>query len=291
MDWNDAKVFSAVASSGSLSAAARQLGMSQPTVGRHIEAMEQALNSRLFDRGPRGYSLTESGRDLLPHIYEMERAAKAVLDHRGDAADKLAGTVRLSVPQVTSSFLSRFLTEFRQQYPDIELELESKNDFVNMSRREADIALRTQLPKAGDLRVKHAYHVGIGIYGSPDYIAKHPEAHTEERFRKCDWVALHRDVSPTSIDWLMNRLGDNLPKIRCSSTQNVHQSAEAGAGLCLGTIEYLRYNPLLQQVGEPIPDLTFDYWLVSHAESLGRQTRVRAVWNWLDALFERELRS
>ena len=291
MDWNDAKVFSAVAASGSLSAASRQLGMSQPTVGRHIEALEQALNNRLFDRGPRGYSLTAAGQDLLPHIYDMERAAKAVMDHRGNSAEELSGTVRLSVPQVTSVFISQFLREFRDSYPEIELELESKNDFVNMSRREADIALRTELPKAGDLRVKHAYKVGIGIFGSREYIQTHPEALTEERYRVCDWVALHREVSPTSIDWLTARLGDNRPKIRCSSTQNIHQAVAAGAGLCMGTVEYLRYNSQLQQVSDPIPDLTYNYWLVSHAESLGRQTRVRAVWNWLEALFKREMRN
>ena len=290
MDWNDAKVFSVVASCGSLSAAARQLKLSQPTVGRHIEALELALNSRLFDRGPRGYSLTDAGRELLPHVHDMERAALAVLDHSHDSRNLAAGTVRLAVPQVTSSYLSGHLAGLRRDLPQIEIELEAKNDFVNMSRREADIALRTQMPKSGDLRVKHAYSVEIGLFASPDYLAAHPQAMTEERYSACDWVALHRDISPTSIDWLMGKLGTNRPKIRCATANNVHLAAEGGAGLCMGTIAYLRGNPRLVQIGPPVEELRFDYWMVSHTELLNRQTRVRAVWDWLDGLFERELR-
>ncbi|RED54158.1 LysR family transcriptional regulator [Aestuariispira insulae] len=290
MDWNDAKVFSVVASCGSLSAAARQLGMSQPTVGRHVEALERALDSRLFDRGPRGYSLTEQGRELLPHIYNMERAALAVMDHGGNSENQIHGLVRLAVPQVTSSYLTRFLHDMLAELPGIEIELEAKNDFVNMARREADIALRTEMPQSGDLRVKHAYSVEIGIFGSPEYVAAHPEARSEERFTKCEWVALQRDVSARSVDWLTRKMDGRRPRIRCATAAHVHSAAEHGAGLCMGTIAYLKDNPRLELVSPPVSELRYDYWLVSHAELLNRQKRVRAVWDWLDALFERELR-
>ena len=192
MDWNQIKIFAAVASEGSLSGAARLLGMSQPTVGRHIEALESCLNVRLFEREARGYVLTGAGERLLPQVTNMERAALAIDDIAGGVSDRLEGTVRITAPEMSSRFFGRRLAGLQQDLPGINIEFLTTNRLVNMSRREADIAIRPVMPDQGDLRIKQAYVGQVAIYGSQEYIDAHPESRTEQRYRSCNWVVMKR---------------------------------------------------------------------------------------------------
>ncbi|MEH6405242.1 MAG: LysR family transcriptional regulator [Sneathiella sp.] len=284
MDWNQLKVFLAVASNGSLSGAARELGMSQPTVGRHVEALETALNVRLFDRKPRGYAITAAGERLLPKVSAMENAAFAIKDATDPRDDQMIGTVRITATEMSSRFIGRRLVEMRENAPDICLEVLTTNKTFNMSRREADIAIRSEMPTSGDLRIKQVFTAHIAAYASEAYVQSHPEVLTEDRFTDCDWVVILAQSSAdvTFKKVLLDRKVQNFP-VQCTSVHTLVEAVLGGAGPALLFTEYAADVAGLVQVSPVMDELDTTFWLVAHAEVLA-QPRVRAVWDWLDQI-------
>jgi DNA-binding transcriptional LysR family regulator len=143
VDWDDLKVLLALSRNGSARGAAKELGVSNSTVTRRLDDMEHNLHTRLFDRTPDGYKLTGAGEQVLPtaeHVEELVLAAERKITG-GD--QELEGSIRVTLPPVSRmGFLVRRLAEFAEQYPGIELELTSSLDALDLSRREADIAIR-----------------------------------------------------------------------------------------------------------------------------------------------------
>ena len=143
MDWDDLKVLLALSRKGSARGAAKELGVSNSTITRRLDDMEHNLHTRLFDRTPDGYKLTGAGEQVLPtaeHVEELVLAAERKITG-GD--QELEGSIRVTLPPVSRmGFLVRRLAEFAEQYPGIELELTSSLDALDLSRREADIAIR-----------------------------------------------------------------------------------------------------------------------------------------------------
>ena len=285
VSWNDLRVFAAVVQKGTLSAAGRHLGLSQPTIGRHIDNLEKALNKKLFDRGSRGYQLTEQGLELLPHIEAMERASNAIEEQD---QDKLAGIVRLSLPEITSRYLGKRLLPLQKLYPDIKLEIATSNQFVNLSRREADIALRTELPAQGDLRTKLAFKTQAAIFASHQYVNQNPAALTGERYQNCEWIVpIDGCSSKQATEWYQEQISPSRISYRCASFHVMMDLALAGAGLILWTSGYARDHVGLVRVSEEITSQQRDYWLVAHSEVL-ENPRVRVIWDWLNTFFENE---
>lgn len=289
MDWNQIKVFSAVATAGSLSGAARELGMSQPTVGRHVEALEKILNVRLFDRQPRGYTITAAGERLLPKVAAMEQAAFSIQDAVDPSDDRLTGTVRITATEMSSRFIGRRLAALRDTLPGIRLEVLTTNKTVNMSRREADIAIRSRMPTSGDLRVKQVFTAHLAAYTSREYAQDHPEAFTEERYSACDWVVMrgYFGEDQVGVDHVFKKMlseknVQNFP-IQCTSVHTLVETVLGGAGVALLFTEYASDISGLVQVSPVMDDLDTTFWLVAHAEVLAKPG-VRAVWDWLDTM-------
>ena len=142
MDWDDMKVFLALGRKGSARAAAQELGVSNSTVTRRLDEMERSLGTRLFDRTPDGYKMTAAAEELLPtaeHVEELVLAA----ERRITGGDReLEGAIRLTMPPVGLGFLMGRISEFAAQYPGIELDLLPSLEALDLSRREADIAIR-----------------------------------------------------------------------------------------------------------------------------------------------------
>jgi len=291
MDWNQIKVFAAVASMGSLSGAARELGISQPTAGRYVEALEKELNVRLFDREPRGYAITAEGERLLPQVAAMERAAYALTEIQNLSNDQLVGTVRVTAAEFSSRFIARRLADMREQLPGISLEMLTTNKTVNMSRREADIAIRASLPTSGDLRAKPAYTCHMAAYASRAYVDAHPEVLTEERYNVCDWIVLLERFAADSAfkSFLREKKQVNRFPIQCASIHTVLEAVLGGAGAALLFTEYASDIPDLVQVSPIIDELEMTFWMVAHTEVLV-QPRVRAVWDWLDKTMRRDFK-
>ncbi|MFD2207519.1 LysR family transcriptional regulator [Kiloniella antarctica] len=285
MKWNDLRVFSVVASAGSLSAAARELGISQPTVGRHIDSLEATLNKRLFDRQSRGYVLSDQGLELLPKVEAMERAAFAIEE---SSQSDLSGVIKLAIPEITSRFLGKRLLPLQKLYPGLTIEIATSNQFVNLSRREADIALRTELPSQGDLRTKRVMSTQAAVYASHQYLADNPQALSDARYNDCDWILPLKEVtSKQASSWYAQHIREKNIRYRCGSLHVMMDLALSGAGLILWTTGYAKDVPGLKKVSPAIPSQNRDYWLVAHSEALN-QPRIRAVWDWLVELLDKE---
>jgi DNA-binding transcriptional LysR family regulator len=156
LDWNDARIFLAVARHGSLRAAGRALGISQPTIGRRIAAFEAVFGGpTLFDRLPEGLRLNEAGAALLPVAEQLEDAALSLERHRAAASSVLSGTVRISVGEWAAAFLTCHIGSSSENPPPtgITLELVQTIQTANLARREADLAVRHYPPESGDLYI------------------------------------------------------------------------------------------------------------------------------------------
>ena len=174
LDWSLIQAFLGVSETGSLSAAARQLGITQPTVGRHIQALEADLGVSLFKRQARGMTLTEQGAVLLEHARIMRDAAEALSLHAAGKANDLSGTVRITASVFSSHhYLPSIIAGLRTRHPEIDIELVASDESENLLFREADIAVRMYRPTQLDMVTLHVGNVQLGLFGSQDYLQRH----------------------------------------------------------------------------------------------------------------------
>ncbi|MFK7837265.1 MAG: LysR family transcriptional regulator [Sulfitobacter sp.] len=172
-NWAYLQSFVAVAEHGSLSAAARASGGSQPTLSRHIAQLEQSLGVRLFERSKAGVVLTEKGSDLLEEASKMADAAARLTSINDEESPALTGTVRLTASRIVATFiLPEVLTELHHALPGIEIELVASDETNNLLRREADIALRMYRPTQNDVIAKNIGNLEMGAYATRDYLAR-----------------------------------------------------------------------------------------------------------------------
>lgn len=170
-DWNLIRSFVAVAETGSLSAAARRLGASQPTLGRHVAELEQALDVVLFRRGRKGYELTENGAAFLERAVAMRESADALTRLAVGREEKIEGTVRITASEVVATYvLPSMLARFGEAEPGIEIELVASNAVGNLLRRDADIAVRMVEPAQDDIIARRIADLPLTACASSDYL-------------------------------------------------------------------------------------------------------------------------
>lgn len=291
LDWDDLRLFAAIAAEGSLSAAARRLKLSQPTMGRRLQALETRMGAKLLERmggGPGGnYVLTPKGAELLPLVERMVEAGEAIERARPDFAEGATGTVRIASGHLTIRFIARRLTELLDTLPGIELELYSSYSLANLSRREADIAIRNRRPEEGRLVARSLPQYSYAVFGAKDYVARHPEAASEARYESCRWIGFDDTRGRSeSFEWLCARIG-RMPEIRCSNAGTILNALITGAGLAVMPCWIGAEEPALLQLTGPIENLDRDaMWLVIH-EDMRNRPRVRLVADRITALFQR----
>ena len=287
-DWSDLRIFLAVVRKGNLSAAAKSLSVSQPTVGRRLQNLESALSARLFDRLPGGLVPTAAGMELLPLAEEMEQTANAVSRRQASFADQVSGTVRISAYEIMAQYLTSRLPLLRRQLPEVELEFSVAHTAANLSRREADLLIRECMPDSPGLTTRKLGAFAYAIYGARGYLETHPEAFGENRFLMCDWVGTDDDhMYFAGQSWLRERLGQRLPVIRSNNGIILHESVRTGAGLGVLPCFAGDADPTLQRVTPPIDGIHSTFYLLVH-DDLRRSPAVRAVMDALVALFQRE---
>ncbi|MEM7442467.1 MAG: LysR family transcriptional regulator [Pseudomonadota bacterium] len=281
MSWDLLQVFQAVSETGSLSAAGRKLGLSQPTVGRRISALEAELGERLFERRLDGLRLTRAGGALHPIVEAMGSEVDA-LDRQWHAdKSKLSGTVRISGGEWSSRVVVRNIARLRASMPDVEIEVVSSFDFMNLSRREADIGLRNALPEAGDLITRLIARSSRAAYASKDYAAANEAAMTENRYLECRWVGYDDSRQQlVAARWLEAQREGRPPELRCTSSILVLEATKAGAGLALLPRYVGDQEPDLVPVSPTLGNLQTNLWLVYHADGRNRP----AVMAMVDAL-------
>ena len=171
MDWRALQDVVTVAETGSLSAAARRLNVSQPTVGRRIEQLEEQLGALLFNRTARGLVLTKVGEGILGHAKQMEEGALAIERIATGANQELQGNVRISlIEDLGIQWIPQKLNEFHKEFPQLAIEVNIDNRNVDLLRREADIAIRLARPEQADLICRKAGMLHFGLYASQSYL-------------------------------------------------------------------------------------------------------------------------
>ena len=186
LDWEDLKVFVALTRGGSMRGAGEELGIHASTVARRLEQLERKLGARLFDRGGQGLNLTDSGTDLLEHADRVEREIEQIELHLLGRDERMAGSIRLSLPDaVATSFLMEDIAAFVARYPDISLEMVPAYELVDLSKREADVAIRATSTPPEHLIGRKLASFAICAYASPGYLKTHDPARDPEH---CSWL-------------------------------------------------------------------------------------------------------
>jgi len=183
-DWNDARYFLAISRLGSLSAAARHLRVQQSTVGRRLAALEAALAARLFERTPDGYVPTGAGEALVQRAERIEAEALAAERELAGREGRVAGSVRVTAPQAFGfGFVVPLLAKLHAEQPDVLVELVADNSALNLSRREADLALRIGRPLQPHLVMRKLSDIADGLYASRAYLERHGPVRADDLSR------------------------------------------------------------------------------------------------------------
>lgn len=189
------QTFDAVSREGSLLGAAKSLGLSQPTVGRHVDMLEAALNVSLFSRSRDGMALTEAGENLVAAAADMMQSADAFSRKASGLDTDLSGSVRVSVNDVLGIYvLPPILRAFMQQFPEIHIEVDISNSPANLSRRDADVALRMFRPTQNDLIARKVTDIPLGFFASQSYIAENGRPDTFDALRRHRLIGFDRET-------------------------------------------------------------------------------------------------
>jgi DNA-binding transcriptional LysR family regulator len=281
--WNQARAFLVTAEEGSLSAAARALGMTQPTLGRQVSALEQTLNIQLFDRVGTGLTLTPTGLELLAHVKRMGEAANSLSLSATGLSMTLEGNVCISATESMAYFtLPPLIAELRDLYPGIQIEIEVSNETRDLNRREADIALRAYRPTQPDLIVKRLKGYEARLYATPDYLIKLEHQHGKDAIHHADFIGFS---SKSDYPCLLNeKLGleiknEQFPLLTMNHL--VHwQLVKQGLGIGVMTTDVGDIESHVIAVQPNEPTIKGELWLVTHSE-LRTNLRIRKVFDFL----------
>lgn len=282
VSWDLCRSFLAVVTEGSLSGAARAMGLTQPTVGRQIASLEQALGVALFVRGQQGLTPTDAALDLVPHAKAMSAAASALERAASGDNDELRGTVRIAASDIVScEVLPPMLAAFRNQYPAVGMELVSSNRITNLVTREADIAVRMTRPEQSALVAKRIGTVRIGLFAHRGYVERYGLPGSLEQLR--EHATIGYDTETRSIQNL-NSSGIDLQREQFTvrADNDLVQMAAVRAGLGIGGVQVgvAAREPDLVPVLPDAIGFTLDIWLVMH-ENVRAVRRVRLLFDHL----------
>jgi DNA-binding transcriptional LysR family regulator len=287
-DWNKARAFLVTAEEGSLSAAARALGMAQPTLGRQVDGLEQELGVVLFERVGRGLTLTPSGLELLEHVRTMGEAAGRVSLVALGQSQALEGSISISASETYATvLLPPIVAKLRTEEPGIQVEIVVANHASDLLRREADIAIRNFRPTEPDLIARKIGMADAVLYASPDYIAKLGHPKTPYDLKEAAFVNMDRTGAMIKG---LNTLGlglteDNFP-LMTESYLVMWELVKQGAAVGILDAKIGDADPNVMRILPNLEPLSFPIWLVAHRE-LTTSRRIRRVYDFLIAELKR----
>jgi DNA-binding transcriptional LysR family regulator len=283
LQWNDLRLFLAVARGGGLAGAARAAKVSPPTLGRRMTSLEQCLGRELFVRKRDGYELTSGGKDLLRLAEALELDALKI--DRWRTSDGTGAVVRIAAGAWTSAFIARHIGALVDDDEDAHIELVTGTSPADLLRREANLGLRNRRPEMPGLAGHRLTRVAFAVYGGPGYLEENEEARDHRRFKTCRWIALSPPGPKTpSAVWLDEHL-EQAPVLRCRSAQEVMEAARSGFGLCVLPCFIGDACDELARASVNIDELEHEQWLVSHDEDR-QQRHIRRVSNRLRDLMK-----
>lgn len=285
--WDRIETFLRVAEAGSLTAAARQLRISQPTLSRQIAELEERLGVGLFVRHGRGLALTDRGAELLSTARDLDQHAQVFLRRAAGLRAEPSGTVRISANEPIGIYvLQPCLARLRAEHPKIALELVVENSAANLSRREADIAVRMFRPRQPDLVAKRLGTLELGLYGHVEYLARHGEPKGLQDATQPGQTVIGFDRDPAWLVLLEQlRLRPEHFAFRSDSLAVHMQAVLAGVGLGVLHVLLAARHPELRRVLEQVDFGSLELWLVMH-EDVRESAAVRVVFEALAPALE-----
>jgi DNA-binding transcriptional LysR family regulator len=290
LDWNDLRFALAVADGGSLAAGGRLLGVNHTTVLRRIAALENRLGTRLFERLPTGYSLTPQGEELI-------EAARGIGDTVGRLELRLAGAdlsvsgpVRVTTTDtLMASLLPAIFAELKAAHPGIELEVTTSNQFLNLTRREADVAVRPADDPPPSLFGRRITSVGFAVFARRDIHRNgtEPDADLSNR----PWIVPDDSLSTTAAArWIAAEFPDVRITARADSFVTMAALAEAGLGVAALPCYLGDRSIALARLTAPVEAMRSGLWVLTH-EHLRRTARIRTFMEFVSAALTRERRA
>lgn len=274
--------FHAVVTEGSLLGAARALGLTQPTVGRHIDLLEDALGFRLFTRTRLGMELTPKGADLVTAAGEMLGRATDFLRVASGLEERLEGTIRISANEIFGALLlPALIADFMADHPEIEIELDVSNDATNLLQRDADIAVRMFRPTQNDLVARKIGDVPLGLFAHESYLSRRGTPRTMDDLKA--HVLLGQDRNPSLIQAygaVGLALGPGEFQFRTDNNISTIYALRAGIGIGPLHLGMAARWPDVVQVLPDLPVPSLELWLACHAD-VRHNRRIRMVMDFL----------
>lgn len=287
-DWNRARAFLVTAEEGSLSAAARALGMSQPTLGRQVSALEEELGVLLFDRVGRRLELTPNGLELVEHVRGMGEAAARVSLAASGKSQTVEGVICITASEAYSAFILPPIVErLRSAYPGIVVEILASNSVRDLRRREADIAIRNGAPTDPELFARRLRDQTAALYATPQYLVALGDISGPEEVRGAAFIGFE-EMEPFLAGLRTRGLdvtAQDFP-IRTASHLVHWQLVKQGLGIGVMPTTIGDADPDVCRALPWIEPFTFPVWLVAHRE-LRTSRRVRVVFDFLAEEFAR----
>jgi len=278
--WDLFQSLHSVLETGSLSAAARARGLTQPTLGRHIEALEARLGAPLFVRSPRGLQPTDLALELKPHLADMASQAAAAMRDASGLADAMSGPIRVTASEVIGAeVLPPILAAFRERNPAAVIELTLSNETQDLLRREADIAVRMVAPTQTALVARKLGEVPLGFFAAESYLALHGEPKTLEAVFEHPVIGVDSDRRLRQIQNL--QVSVTRENFAFRSDSDLAQLAAARAGFGIGVTQVPlggRYG--LRRVLPDFEVVRLGVWIVMH-ENLRASRRMRLMFHHL----------
>lgn len=285
-DWNHVRAFLVTVEEGSLSAAARALGQTQPTLSRQVTALEENLGVILFERGHRSMSLTRPGLELLDHVRAMGDAAGSISLIASGQSQTIEGHVSITASEVTSTYiLPPVLKQLHALAPEIEVGVIASNEVRDLTRREADIAIRHVRPEQPDLIAKLVRKTTGHLYASTEYLDIHGRPGSAAELADANFIGFE---SPERMLPVLNMIGLSLTKRNFKLTSNngvvVLEMVKQGLGIGVMAKEIAALMPGVECVLPELDPIPIPIWLVTHRE-LHTSRRIRLVFDLLTEAF------
>lgn len=290
-DWNAYRSFLGVLRAGSLSGAARTLGLSQPTLGRHVEALEAGLGTALFTRSVRGLAPTDVALAIRPHAEAIEAAAEAVRRVISAPADAPSGVVRITASEIVGgAVLPGILRDLRTRHAGLVFELSLSNQTEDLMRRDADIAVRMVKPAQGALIAAHVGKVGLGLFARRDYLARYGTPANFAALAGHAMIGFDRETPFLTMAQKRLNLERSMFALRTDSDLAALAALRDGFGLGICQIPLAKALPDLVHILPGQIAFELEIWIVMH-EDLKRVRRMRTTFDHLTERMRAYVRS
>ena len=289
IDWDDFRFVLAIVRGGSVSAAAKQLGVDHATVIRHVDRIERDLSAKLFDRRKTGYLLTEAGQRVADSAEAMESTIVANQEAVGGSRAHLTGAVRIGAPDgFGSHFLAPRLVKFADRYPELDLQLVATARLFSLTKREADIAISLSMPTEGRVVGRKLLDYRLGLYAAPAYLDRFPKITTRGDLPAHRFVGYIEELLYTpELDYLPQVTPKVSAKFRSANLIAQLNATIAGFGIAVLPHFMATAHPELDPILPDEISISRSFWLLMHADSKDL-ARIRAVADYIYETVENE---